>query len=221
MTDLTVIYYTGHREDPIFEGRIQQALFSVIGDIPLISVSQKPIDFGKNICVDDVGFSAHNAWRQFQIGAKEAKTRFVCAAESDYLYPEEYFRFRPDRDGIFYAAMPVYVLFAQKGKDRIFSLKPTGDYGAIVVNREHLINRIDQVLYGHGMWRREKEPHRVTPHLFDRSGNRINFYLSTPIVTFKTDNNLHHRSRHDISTNTTELPYWGKSADLVKRYFSK
>ena len=96
MGDLTVIYYTSNKEKELFESRIRESILDMIGDIPLISVSQKPIDFGKNICVGDVGVCGHNLFRQFQIGAKAAKTKYVCNVEADALYPKEYFEFTPE-----------------------------------------------------------------------------------------------------------------------------
>ena len=47
---VAIIYYTSSREDPKFEKMVQDNILSVT-DLPIISVSQKPIDFGKNICV--------------------------------------------------------------------------------------------------------------------------------------------------------------------------
>ena len=103
MGDLTAIYYTCNRERPEFERRIQETLLEAMGDIPLISVSKKPIDLGHNICVGDVpgGDSSQNAYRQFQIGARAATTKWVCPVEADFLYPPEYFTFEPEREDTF------------------------------------------------------------------------------------------------------------------------
>ena len=113
-TDLTVIYYTNNLEKPEFEGRIQRTLKETTDflEIPIISVSQKPIDFGKNICVGEVGASSQNAFRRLQLGAIEAKTRFVCPAEADFLHPREYFEFVPPSDRTAWVAIPVWVLNA-------------------------------------------------------------------------------------------------------------
>ena len=152
MSDLTVIYYTSNREKELFESRIRQSLLDVIGDLPLISVSQKPIDFGKNICVGDVGVSSQNAFRQLQIGAMEAKTRFVCPAESDFLYPKEYFEFRPPREDIFYIMAPLWVCFHQRGFAKVFCEKPRGSESTVIVGRDYLIGKIEFTLKDVGQW---------------------------------------------------------------------
>ena len=60
----TIIYYTANREKESFENKVRENILKVKGDLPVISVSQKPIDFGKNICVGDIGQNYLNAFRQ-------------------------------------------------------------------------------------------------------------------------------------------------------------
>lgn len=64
MIDATVLYYTSNREGENFEGRVREIILKNKGNLPLISVSQKPIDFGKNIVVGDHGASGFNMFRQ-------------------------------------------------------------------------------------------------------------------------------------------------------------
>ena len=219
--DLSVIYYTSNREDPSFEEKIQQTLFETIGDLPLISVSQKPIDFGKNICVGDVGLSAQNAWRQFQIGAIEAKTRFVCSGEDDVLYAKDFFDFVPPREDMFYIAHPMYVLWNLRGKKRAFGLKQQGSESTVIVGRNYLINMIEEMLEGRGegKWKKEPELHGSIPLLF-KNANLEHFSTSVPSVTFKTDNDMHRRTFYKRGSITREILYWGNSIDLINRYCS-
>lgn len=209
----TVIYYTGHRENPAFESRIQQTLLETAGDLPIISVSQKPINFGNNICVGEVGTSGFNAWRQLQIGAIEADTKFLCVAESDYLYPREYFDFIPGREDTFYIPTPLYVLFAQKNRENYFCLKPRGQEGAIVVGREFLLDRFRKMFDGLEMWGSITE----ILHLFGDCRTE-RFHTNIPTITFKTDNNLNQKTQHDKTSRCSELPYWGTSTDLMNKY---
>ena len=93
--DLTVIYYTANLISDYFADNVRKKLLEVLGDTPLISVSQKPIDFGENICVGEIGASNYNVYFQILKGAKAAKTRYVMMAEDDTLYPPEHFLQRP------------------------------------------------------------------------------------------------------------------------------
>jgi len=96
MNDLTVLYYTSNKIPDIFATNIKNQILSVIEYLPIISVSQKPIDFGYNICVGDIGISVFNLYRQVLIGAKAAKTKYVVLCEDDCLYTREHFTcYRP------------------------------------------------------------------------------------------------------------------------------
>lgn len=214
---LTVVYYTSNQEDDKFERRIQRSLAHAARNIPIISVSQKPIDFGKNICVGDVGVSSHNAWRQLQIGAMAATTKYVCTAEADCIYPKEYFRFVPPRDDVAYIAKPLYVLFSQRGKARSFHHKPLGSESAMVVGRQCLIDGITKVFEGHEKWGMGSADGINFPYLL-RVINHTRFSLDTPVVTFKTDNNMHRKTPHSRRNKLRELPDIGSSKHMIRKY---
>lgn len=109
MNNLTVIYYTSnYLEDtnPYFLNNTRKQLRKAAGDLPIIAVSQKPMDlydifYGcgrfentldfKNIVVGDIGRSHLNIYRQILEGAKAATTEYVALAEDDILYSYEHF----------------------------------------------------------------------------------------------------------------------------------
>jgi hypothetical protein len=189
--------------------------------LSLISVSQKPIDFGHNICVGDVGICGHNTWRQFQLGVLESKTRYVCPAEADYLHPTEYFNFHPPSDNSFYIAQPLYVLFAQKGRSQVFAPKPEGSEAAMVVNRDFILKMLskmfDKRTYNKEAFWVEKDTRHNLPYLF-RQGKCEYFNMKAPLVTFKTDENMHRKTRTVYGERTMELPYWGSASQLIRKY---
>ena len=90
-SDLTIIYYSSNQEKPEFEQKIVDNLKKVAGDIPIISVTHVPMDLGTNFCVAEQPVCYSSEFRQILIGLKEAKTKWCIAAESDCLYPPEYF----------------------------------------------------------------------------------------------------------------------------------
>lgn len=70
--NLTVVYYTSNwldTQNPYFLENTKKQLLTAIGDLPLISVSQKPIAFGTNICVGEIGRSHLNLYRQILAGS--------------------------------------------------------------------------------------------------------------------------------------------------------
>ena len=101
MNDLTIIYYTANTIRDNTAAGVRDYLLKVTENkFPIISVSQKPINFGENICVGEIGKSKYNCYKQILIGVKEAKTKFVACAEDDTLYAKEHFEYRPP-EGVF------------------------------------------------------------------------------------------------------------------------
>ena len=97
-----VIYYTDNALLDPLATRCRELLIPAIGDAELISVSQKPLDFGKNICVGDIGRSHLSLYRQMYAGLEATDAEVVYMAEHDCLYTSEHFKWTPPEDGVFY-----------------------------------------------------------------------------------------------------------------------
>lgn len=122
MDDLTIIYYTANIQPTRFMRRIQEQIEKAIGDTRIVSVSQRPIDFGHNICIGPIGRSLYNLYKQVLIAVQEVKTPYVACAEDDTLYPTEHFEYRCPEDKIAYD-INKYTLMTWRA-DPIFSLRP-------------------------------------------------------------------------------------------------
>lgn len=219
---LTVLYYTSNREDPEFEKKIIENLKQTCGDLPIISISQKPIDLGKNICVGDVGHSYINEWRQILIGAKEAKTPYVICAESDHLYPPEYFTFVPPQNDRFYRYNNIWVVFKDFSKGS-YRRKACSE-GAQVSSKEFLINLYEKYLDGKPEWINARHYNPL-----DKNGNLDLSLQQAPYDFFKGDiacigfktgmgiSQMEHLFHDENSTKLT-LPYWGYINDLRAKY---
>ena len=219
LPDTTVVYYTSNKQPWDFEKRIQRRLLKTIGGLPLISVSQKPMNLGDNICVGSVGASSQNAYRQLLIGAAKATTRFIAIAEADCVYSPDYFFFQPPRDDTFYLAKPLYVLFAQRGKAKVFVNKPRGSESTMVANRQLLMDRLEFILKDIGEWGTLSANGDGWPYLLERNSTlRERFITKYPSVTFKTDHQMHRRTPHDVNSKTREIPYWGTATNLIRRF---
>lgn len=98
----TLIYYTdNYLKDPYLT-MCQKALVDAARGKPIISVSQKPLSFGNNICVGDIGRTHLSLYRQMLLGGAAATTEFVALAEHDCLYTPEHFDWIPRRANVFY-----------------------------------------------------------------------------------------------------------------------
>lgn len=98
----TIIYLTDNSLDEKLATRCRELLVKEAGDTPIISVSQKPIDLGTNICVGEIGRSWMSLYKQQLAGLKAAKTKYISIAEHDCLYTSEHFKWIPPKDDVFY-----------------------------------------------------------------------------------------------------------------------
>lgn len=218
----TIIYYSSNHEKPEFEQRVCDNLVQVSGGLPIISVTQKPINLGRNICVGDVGASGYNMFRQVQMALREATTRFVISAEADCLYPPDYFTFIPDRDDICYRNKNLYVMPQHRS---FFFKKEEGASHAQIVNREFYLKSLDWLfnVKPSPQWSIEEKnfpkerSHQKQEDVFWR--DKIIFYETVnPIVQIKTSQSMRNYTNSDRIARK-ELPYWGKGRDFRKKYY--
>ena len=213
--DVTVIYYTSSREKSEFEAKIRQKLLDVMGDLPLISVSQRPlIGFGKNICVGEQPFCDATAHRQLLIGLQEATTPFVLAAESDCLYPPEYFTFVPPLMDQVYRYGDIRILYKWIGPNTKGNFwRKLYCEGAQMCGREHWIKSIEFALRKMKGWEERR------PGIVFNTGMKYSWTSENAVISCKTTDAL----RKFAGTTDEEdavLPYWGSAEDLRKKLFN-
>lgn len=130
-----IIYYTDNRlGEPIFS--VVQKLILSAG-LPIVSVSLKPIDFGKNIVLNlPPGFISMT--KQITTALKVSEATYVFFCEHDVLYPLSHFDFTPPKNNIFYYNANVwrwkYPDNLAITYDRLISLS------SLSVNREFALN---------------------------------------------------------------------------------
>jgi hypothetical protein len=207
--DLSLVYITSNRESEYFESKIIETMKESINGLPVVSVSQKPIDFGENICLGDIGAKEENILKQLIIGAKSADTKFITIGESDFLYPKEFFEFVPPRDDTFYYPEHAYIFWVHHSK---FYRKNFREMLS-VTNREYFVETLETILYGYDGGHISKKIRDIV--------KQDTFWTDIPLLTFKTKQGLHWKSpfsRHDWKR---ELPQWGTADQLREKYCEK
>ncbi len=223
--DITIIYYTANAISDYFYQNTKKYLLEAAGDIPIISVSQKPIDLGKNICVGDIGWSDYNIYRQAMIGAKEAKTKYIAMAEDDTLYSADHFTFRPS-EGKFAYNMNKWSIFTWS-RPQIFSNRGRMTFNAMIGNRELFIEAIEErfrkypkdELIPYKFW---GEPGRYEKYLGVTVRETEQFRSQIPIIMFSHPESLNYRkqgTRKKLGQDKAYiLPGWGEAKDIAKLY---
>jgi len=230
--NLTVIYYTSNYLDthnPYFLENTKKQLLKAIGDFPLISVSQKPIAFGTNICVGETGRSHLNLYRQILIGTKAAKTKYVAMAEDDVLYSQEHFRYHVPDKNVFSYNMAKWSLFTWT-RPPLFSFRNNRKVvNSLIAPRDMLVEALEERFNKFKGVSEDKVPLRYwgDPGRYEsRLGVTVReteeFYTTETNIVFSHPEAFGYLSRGtrkrlgDI--RAFDVPYWGKAEDILKLY---
>jgi len=103
LSDLTILYITDNALEPTIANRCMELLDWAVKGKRIVSVSQKPISFGDNVCVGEIGRVALSIDIQIREGLKVIDTPYVAIAEHDCVYTPEHLNFRPkDEESFWY-----------------------------------------------------------------------------------------------------------------------
>lgn len=244
--DTTVIYLTDNILDERIYKLCQDNILKSIGDLPLISVSHQPIDFGTNICVGIMPRNSLTINLQMMKALEMVKTKYIAIAEHDCLYTPEHFQFIPPDDNITWYNENVWLmqLFSAGHPEcnGMFSIFPGRKANSQIicstkVMMETTRARIEMMgdpawLAKHPSGRIGEAGHMDYDHAMKLSRGKsvahIREKLKEYILNFKGANwksklpNIDIRHNNNFTKNrrgrkrTYELPYWGKMEDVIK-----
>ncbi|MFA5990495.1 MAG: hypothetical protein WC803_12940 [Sphingomonas sp.] len=220
---ITIFYCSSNREKPEFEQRIIDNIRKHCGDLPIISVTQKPIDFGTNICVGDtVGVSGFNFFKQSLIALQNIKTPFALSCEADTVYPPDYFTFVPERLDMCYRDKNLFVMGQHRN---YFYKKEEGATHAQIVGTEFYRKTLEKLFEGEPEWDYNEEQKNFPKEKFHKKGEdvfkkeEIAFYeTENPVVQIKTSQSMRHHT-HSSRVPIYSLPFWGSGMDFRKKFY--
>lgn len=141
MTNKGIVYYTDNRLDDKINRVVQKQILAA--NIPIISVSLKPIDFGINIVLD-LAPCYTTMVRQITTALEASTSKYVFFCEHDVLYPLSHFDFTPPKDNIFY--YDGNVLRWDYPHDRLITYERLISLSGLSVNREFALNHYQKRL---------------------------------------------------------------------------
>lgn len=240
----TIIYLTDNSLDESIAEKCREVLVREAGDYPIISVSQKPIELGTNICVGEIGRSWLSLYKQQLEGLHAATTDFVAIAEHDCMYTNEHFSWVPPRGDTFYYNVNCWLvqwggnhpelngMYSMWRKNRHALSQLIGSRTLLMSSIEERLSLIDQ---GVGVVRHAGEPGCI-PDGFQKKAARwaasgapaqLQRYLREYLEKYRSDVFRTVNPNLDIrhGTNFTgpkrgkrrryELPYWGRFSDVM------
>jgi hypothetical protein len=216
MSGITIIHYTANRISERFAANIRAELLSWLPkQIPIISVSQKPLDFGQNICCANLEYSIYSIYQQILIGAEAASTPYIMCHEDDALYNTEHFLCRPPLDTFLYNQHRWII------DHDIYFLRHRTNMSGCIAPRVLLIRTLKErfdkykslpegLPFG--------EPGRFERQLGLTPVKIKRIKTKTPTIVFNHKKGVGGVRRPRMGKNgdiiTSELPYWGRASDL-------
>lgn len=217
-----IVYYTDNRLEPTIEKAAQQQLEKSADGLPIVSVSLKPLTFGRNL-VHDGERGYLSMFKQILIGLEALDTDDAFLCEHDVLYSPQHFWFRSPSQDTYYYDLSVWKVDVETGRAVTYETKQTSGLCAdrkLLI--EHYRKRIARV-EAEGFSRRmgfepgsHNRPERVddipsatwrstTPNLDLRHGTNLTPSRWTP-EQFRSRKNC--QGWHE----DTAVPYWGPTA---------
>lgn len=220
MDDITIIFLNGGKVPKGWAKFHQKKLEEVIGDSPVITVSYEPMNWGINLIQKEYSYA--NVLKQMLRAAKIAKTKWIGMADDDTLYPPNHFTYRPGTDGFYYNFNRWQLA---TWMPQFYFHRPTPGNGCMIATRQLLIQKMEERLSKNpdlsgkyhcrelGTWTKWTgfdEP-RYSP-----------FYTKESLVSFVHDYSADPSSRKHQKTiypvRACDIPYWGRSEDLAKKF---
>ncbi|MCJ7646067.1 hypothetical protein MUO65_04070 [bacterium] len=229
MNDLTLLYYTANTISDACARNVRNHLLEVTGGkFPIVSVSQKPIDFGTNICIGEIGKSHYNCYKQILTGAMVVKTKYVACCEDDTLYNQEYFSHRPSGDDIFAYNLNWWYAEAPCFWHKMIEMKDTGMCQCLCPTNaliENLKVRFD--VFSNPIPASDRptqkcwqEPGRDDVYFGIPNAKFEYFSSERPTIVFNYRGSLGgKRKSWRPTTFADSLPGWGKAKDLWQKYW--
>jgi hypothetical protein len=222
LPELTAIYYTANLVPEPFAAAVREHLLTVLpAGTPVVSVSHRPLEFGRNICVGEIGVSTYNVYRQVLLGAMAAATEFVACCEDDTLYTPEHFAHRPPANEFHYNKARWWV-----EPQGVFRWRDRTAMHACVAPRRLMVETLQARFAAYPVpltTKRELrswgEPGRYEGNLNLPQVRREFFRTEVPILTFDRKGSLYGLRRWNPEDVVAErLEPWGSAAEILERF---
>lgn len=214
----TIVYYTANLISDFFAENVRRHIASF--GLPIVSVSHKPIDFGKNICIEGMPISNYTVYQQILLGAREVDTKYIICCEDDTLYNAQHFNYEPSKDTFAYNVNrwncnPFFYYYRHRS-GMCMCIAPT----------ELMIDTLEKRFkkYPKPIERRKfrgfGEPGRYEHDLGLPPVKMETFRTKHPTVTFNHRPSLGGKRRL-LKTDIIEqsIPLWGKAYDTWTRFY--
>ena len=215
-----IVYYTDNYPDADLLETCRKSLLRKIPGFDIVSVSQEPVDFGRNFVLPGIGRSAVSLFYQVLRGLEESKADVVYLIEHDVLYHSSHFDFIPPDNKIFYYNRNRYAVDPDTGKAVFYQ---TNVLSLLVAKRDlllkHFARRVGLAqIYGFRSRDGYSPPNGIPKN--ENPGKYKTFFGEIPCLDIRHDKTFTRKriTRDQFKSDNScrdwaeayDLPYWGK-----------
>ena len=226
-----IVYYTDNRCEERIMRLVRDKLTQICNGYEIISVSQYPIDWGKNI-VMPLLHSPLSMFKQMLRGLQESDADIIFFAEHDVLYHPTHFDFTPAKKDVFYYNEHTWKVDAKTGQALFYHTKQTS---GLCAHREllleHYTKRLERVEKEGFSRSMGFEPGTHRPPKGVDSYKAESFWSKYPNVDIRHSSNLtanrfkkeQFRSERSIRgwTEADEVVGWGKTKGRFNEFLQE
>ena len=224
MKDLTVIFLTVNKVPEKWAEYHKSVLLEAVGDASLITVSRNPLDWGHVNMIQEGEPSVSNIYREILRASLETDTPYIAIAEDDTLYHKSHFEFRPPMDTY---AFDGHRWGLHTWGNPIFYHKDRYSNAAMIAPRELVISALTERFEKYtdiNKLNRIGELGKEKGTIINRHKS-MHFWPEIGMVYFSHKNSLdgteQRKSKKPGVVQAYDIPYWGKSEDLIKKWWQE
>lgn len=206
-----IIYISDDSIEDSLANAVRKTIEKSVGFIPIISISDKKLDFGKNfICKNENGRNDINIYRKLLVGLENTDADYIYVCEHDVFYHSSHFVFIPPDDNFYHNKNSYY------WKIGLSSYMYCGERNALsqlVVKREVLLKHCKERIQNLLQNKNAKIKYKL--HFFESE---------KPNIDVRHDNNLSKDGKkkkkyysEKSENNITNIAYWGSVSHMMKK----
>lgn len=220
-----IVYYTDGELAPALELRVQEQIKKA--ELPIVSVSLKPIQFGKSIHMNEER-GVLTMTKQILAGLEASDSDIIFYCEHDCLYSESHFSFVPPKKELIYYNTNVWKINTEEGYalrvDDCRQLSGLCAYRDVLIKHyKARLKRIEAEGYSNkigfepGTHSRKERIDDLKSATWESSQPNLDIRTKHCLTKSRWKKEEFRNQKYTEGWQTaTELPYWGHISDVIE-----
>ena len=221
-----VVYYTDNILKEPFAKMVRGLLKKSVDGIPIVWVSQKPIDEENNLVWENIGRSHKSMCIQILSGIQNLNVDVIYLAEHDVIYHPSHFGYIPKKSDVFYYNLNRWWLEAETGRTS-FRHNVLGALSQLVAHKKLLESHYKERVTALESGLNVRLQHGTEPG--KQKGNILTNYETETFCSEWPNIDIRHKRNFTYSDRFKKrkyiladgIPYWGKTKGRYDKFIKE